>query len=284
MWSATSRAASTSSSIASETGQAAEFRAAHGPSANGMAFRVADAKAAYEHGDRAAARRRPTRGRGALGEAQLCVIEGIGGTLSLSGRPPWPENSLYADWKEIPGWREAEAENNVGLDLLDHLTHNVRRGQMRDLVRLLRPALRLRGAEIFRHQGPGDRPVQPGDDRARQGDPHPAQREPGRARARSRSSSASTRARASSISRSPPTISTRRSRSCAPTASAPGHDRDLLRAGRQARARPWRGSRAAAQEPHPDRRRAGERGPAAADLHREHVRPDLLRDHPAQGQ
>src|SRR5207237_437423 len=28
-------------------------------------------------------------------------------------------------------WQQAEAENNVGLDLLDHLTHNVKRGQMR---------------------------------------------------------------------------------------------------------------------------------------------------------
>jgi 4-hydroxyphenylpyruvate dioxygenase len=37
----------------------------------------------------------------------------------------------YADWAEYLGWREAEAANNVGLDLLDHLTHNVRRGQMR---------------------------------------------------------------------------------------------------------------------------------------------------------
>ena len=36
---------------------------------------------------------------------------------------------------------------------------------------------------------------------------------------------------------------------------------------------------------HPDRRLARDRrGPAAADLHREHGRPDLLRDHPAQGQ
>ena len=31
----------------------------------------------------------------------------------------------------MPGWREQEAANSVGLDLLDHLTHNVRRGQMR---------------------------------------------------------------------------------------------------------------------------------------------------------
>ncbi|MEE2739852.1 MAG: 4-hydroxyphenylpyruvate dioxygenase, partial [Pseudomonadota bacterium] len=31
----------------------------------------------------------------------------------------------------MPGWRDKEAANSVGLDLLDHLTHNVRRGQMR---------------------------------------------------------------------------------------------------------------------------------------------------------
>ena len=35
------------------------------------------------------------------------------------------------DWDQVPGAAEAEAKNNVGLDILDHLTHNVRRGQMR---------------------------------------------------------------------------------------------------------------------------------------------------------
>ena len=37
----------------------------------------------------------------------------------------------FAAWEEAPGWREAAATNSVGLDLLDHLTHNVRRGEMR---------------------------------------------------------------------------------------------------------------------------------------------------------
>ena len=40
---------------------------------------------------------------------------------------------------------------------------------------------------------------------------------------------------------------------------------------------------AAARRPHPDRRRAKD-GHPAADLHAERDRPDLLRDHPAQGQ
>ncbi|HVJ00403.1 MAG TPA: 4-hydroxyphenylpyruvate dioxygenase [Sphingomonas sp.] len=107
-------------------GQAADFRAEHGPSATSMAFRVADPGAAYEHAIEEGAVAVDAR-RGILGD-DACAIEGIGGSylyLVKAGA------DLYADWDEVPGWQEAEAENNVGLDLLDHLTHNVRRGEMR---------------------------------------------------------------------------------------------------------------------------------------------------------
>ena len=66
----------------------------------------------------------------------------------------------------------------------------------------------------------------------------------------------------------------------------PGHARHLLRAA-STRACPGHGEdpAAPAARPHPGRRRADRGpGPAAADLHRERDRPDLLRDHPAQGQ
>ena len=67
--------------------------------------------------------------RGSLGEGAY-AIEGIGGSyLYLVDAPK--DGGLYAGWAEVPGWREAERENSVGLDLLDHLTHNVRRGEMR---------------------------------------------------------------------------------------------------------------------------------------------------------
>ncbi|HTK34037.1 MAG TPA: 4-hydroxyphenylpyruvate dioxygenase [Caulobacteraceae bacterium] len=104
-------------------GQAAAFREAHGPSANGLAFRVANAKEAFatslERGAVAA-----DAEASALEDAK--VIEGIGGSLLyLVDADP------FADWEEVPGWREAAAKNSVGLDLLDHLTHNVRRGEMR---------------------------------------------------------------------------------------------------------------------------------------------------------
>jgi 4-hydroxyphenylpyruvate dioxygenase len=111
------------------TGQAAGFRRDHGPSANGMAFRVADAMAAYrlalERGAKAA---KP--GDNALGP-DACVLQGIGGSLLYLVDRYGDHGSIYDDWIAIPGAEEAEARNNVGLDLLDHLTHNVRRGEMR---------------------------------------------------------------------------------------------------------------------------------------------------------
>ena len=110
-----------------DSGHAAEFRKAHGPSASAMAFRVTDAKAAY---DAAIARgAKPGATGGAL--EGVPVLEGIGGSLLYLVDRHGAAGSLYDDWDQVPGAREAEAENNVGLDLLDHLTHNVRRGQMR---------------------------------------------------------------------------------------------------------------------------------------------------------
>jgi 4-hydroxyphenylpyruvate dioxygenase len=108
------------------TGQVAEFRAAHGPSANGMAFRVDDVEAAYaealKRGAVAADASKTVLGEGSR------VLEGIGGSMLylVSG-----EGLVYDAWTPVAGAAEAEAANNVGLDLLDHLTHNVRRGQMR---------------------------------------------------------------------------------------------------------------------------------------------------------
>ncbi len=107
-------------------GQALDFRTAHGPSANGMAFVVADVEAAYTEAlARGAAK--ADAAASLLGE-DARVLQGIGGSLLylVAGA-----DAAFADWTPVPGAAEAEAKNAVGLDLLDHLTHNVRRGQMR---------------------------------------------------------------------------------------------------------------------------------------------------------
>ncbi|UVO52366.1 4-hydroxyphenylpyruvate dioxygenase [Sphingomonas sp. SUN019] len=99
-------------------GRVAQFRGEHGASASAMAFRVADPAKAMEW----------ALAHGATRTAEDdTVIEGIGGSYLYFIQDGI---DLYADWAAFDGWEAAEAENNVGLDLLDHLTHNVRRGQM----------------------------------------------------------------------------------------------------------------------------------------------------------
>src|SRR4051812_9200188 len=110
------------------SGQPADFRQVHGPSANAMAFRVKDAakalKLAIERGAK------PVSGPVGPMELNIPAIEGIGGSnLYLVDR--YGAHEIYdVDFLPIEGAGEAEAKNAVGLTYLDHLTHNVHRGQM----------------------------------------------------------------------------------------------------------------------------------------------------------
>ena len=115
----------------SPKGQAADFAKDHGPSANGMAFRVADAKAAFEGAlERGAVKAEGVHG-GALRNDYPYILQGIGGSLLYVIDQYGEQGSLYEAWDEIEGWEEAERKNSMGLEILDHLTHNVRRGEMR---------------------------------------------------------------------------------------------------------------------------------------------------------
>ncbi|MDQ2893061.1 MAG: 4-hydroxyphenylpyruvate dioxygenase [Pseudomonadota bacterium] len=110
-----------------DSGHAADFRKEHGPSASAMAFRVENAKAAYDAAIERGAK--PGPAGAALGD--IPVLEGIGGSLLYLVDQYGAKGTIYDSWDQMPGAAEAEAKNNVGLDMLDHLTHNVRRGQMR---------------------------------------------------------------------------------------------------------------------------------------------------------
>ena len=109
-------------------GQAAAFRAAHGPSINAMAFRVRDAGKALER----AVERGANQVKGLVGPMELNIpaIEGIGGSvLYLVDR--YGSSEIYdVDFVPIPGAAEREASVGAGLTYIDHLTHNVRRGNM----------------------------------------------------------------------------------------------------------------------------------------------------------
>jgi 4-hydroxyphenylpyruvate dioxygenase len=100
------------------------FARQHGPSACAMAFRVRDAAAAYRRALDLGAKPGPQTA-GPM-ELNIPSIEGIGGSLIyLVDR--YGEHTIYdVDFTPAP----SPALGPVGLSYIDHLTHNVRRGNM----------------------------------------------------------------------------------------------------------------------------------------------------------
>ena len=131
-------------------GHAAAFRDAHGPSAAGMAFRVHDAQRAFEVAVAAGAK--PAGETGVLGEGAW-VIEGIGGSLLYLVDTYGERGSIYDSWNAVPGAAEAETQSEVGFDYLDHLTHNVNRGNMRTWSEFYRKAFGFREQKYFDIKG-----------------------------------------------------------------------------------------------------------------------------------
>ncbi len=108
---------------------AQNFARAHGPCACAMAFRVADARFAYSRALELGAKPGPATA-GPM-ELNIPSIEGIGGSLIyLVDR--YGERTIYdVDFVAVPGAEAAaRAAAPVGLVRIDHLTHNVRRGNM----------------------------------------------------------------------------------------------------------------------------------------------------------
>ena len=133
------------------TGPAAQFRAAHGPSANAMAFRVKDAGQAL----RLALERGAKEVKGPVGPMELNIpaIEGIGGSyLYLVDR--YGAREIYEiDFVPIEGAAAQEQVNSVGLTYLDHLTHNVTRGNMRTWADFYERVFNFREIRYFDIEG-----------------------------------------------------------------------------------------------------------------------------------
>ena len=105
---------------------AAEFTAAHGPCVNAFAIRVRDAAAAFARAVALGAE--PVARKVGPMELNIPAIRGIGGAeLYLVDR--YGAQSIYdVDFKPIPG--AEQKPRGAGLTYIDHLTHNVFRGQM----------------------------------------------------------------------------------------------------------------------------------------------------------
>jgi 4-hydroxyphenylpyruvate dioxygenase len=116
--------------INAEGGSYAEtFARDHGPSACAMAFRVKDSKFAHERAIGLGAT--PVQTDVAKGEMDIPAIEGIGGSRLFLVDHYGDKGSIYdVDFDFFPDWQQRMAELDSRLTYIDHLTHNVNRGQM----------------------------------------------------------------------------------------------------------------------------------------------------------
>jgi 4-hydroxyphenylpyruvate dioxygenase len=106
---------------------AQRFAAAHGPCACAMAFRVVDARHAYERALSLGAEPGETK----IGPMELAIpaIKGIGGSLLYFVDRYGERGSIWDVDFRWSGAQDAQPAG-VGLHYIDHLTHNVRRGRM----------------------------------------------------------------------------------------------------------------------------------------------------------
>jgi 4-hydroxyphenylpyruvate dioxygenase len=132
-------------------GQPAEFRSMHGPSINAMAFRVRDVGKALT----LARERGAEEVQGSCGPMELNIpaIEGIGGShLYLLDR--YGDKEIYdIDFVPIPGALEHESRYNAGLTYIDHLTHNVYRGNMKKWAEFYERTFSFREIRYFDIEG-----------------------------------------------------------------------------------------------------------------------------------
>lgn len=132
-----------------ENGQASDFRGAHGPSANAMAFRVRDAKKAFELAvERGATFVVTPHGPG---ELAIPAIEGIGGSLLYLVDRYGAQRIYDVDFQPVEG--ATRNANAAGLHTLDHLTHNVMRGRMNHWAEFYEKIFNFRQIRYFDIEG-----------------------------------------------------------------------------------------------------------------------------------
>ena len=106
---------------------AAYFAAEHGPSACGMAFRVKNARVAYDEAIKRGAE--PVEARTGPMELRLPAIRGIGGAMIYLVDRYGDALSIYdIDFDYLPGVDRNPV--GAGFKIIDHLTHNVYGGRM----------------------------------------------------------------------------------------------------------------------------------------------------------
>ncbi|MDP3520376.1 MAG: 4-hydroxyphenylpyruvate dioxygenase [Hydrogenophaga sp.] len=143
---------------------AQRFARQHGPSICAIAFRVQDAKAAYERALSLGAW--GYAGQAGPGELNIPAIKGIGDSViyfvdrwrGKNGAQTGDIGNIGfydVDFYPLPGVPAADALNPVGhgLQLIDHLTHNVHRGRMAEWAGFYERLFNFREVRYFDFEG-----------------------------------------------------------------------------------------------------------------------------------
>jgi 4-hydroxyphenylpyruvate dioxygenase len=143
---------------------AQRFARLHGPSICAIAFRVQDAKAAYERAISLGAW--GYAGQAGPGELNIPAIKGIGDSLIYlvdrwRGKNGAKEGDIGnigfydVDFEPLPGIdsREALDPKGYGLTYIDHLTHNVHRGRMAEWSEFYERLFNFREIRYFDIEG-----------------------------------------------------------------------------------------------------------------------------------
>ena len=129
---------------------AAYFAAEHGPSACGMAFRVKNARIAYEEAIARGAE--PVETRTGPMELRLPAIRGIGGAMIYLVDRYGDALSIYdIDFDYLPGVDRNPV--GAGFHIIDHLTHNVYGGRMAHWGRFYERVFNFREIRYFDIKG-----------------------------------------------------------------------------------------------------------------------------------
>jgi 4-hydroxyphenylpyruvate dioxygenase len=129
---------------------AQRFAEKHGPSAPAMAFRVVDAKRAYERALSLGAK--PSKTQIGPMEISIPAIEGIGGLQIYLVDRYGAKGSIYDIDFEWTGERDPHPKG-VDLFYIDHLTHNVHRGNMNAWAQFYEKLFNFREIRFFNIEG-----------------------------------------------------------------------------------------------------------------------------------
>lgn len=131
-------------------GPAESFAKAHGRGANAMAFRVKDVNKALQYAKKQGAE--VVEGKVGPMELHIPALKGIGGSLLYLVDRYGENGSIYdVDFLPIPG--AEKHPKGVGLTYIDHLTHNVFRGQMDKWAKFYEQLFNFREIRYFDIEG-----------------------------------------------------------------------------------------------------------------------------------